>query len=160
MPQAASTVYFVPDIVKKSHLNKITAYFGADSEIVGVEFLLLDELSARLFGNRSEITSQITLDSPKVILGLCLSFGSPALNEKERRIRGIGFITHDSSSKPAYVLGSLDEGDIVQVLRVRSGQEVVGIAGEFSVSNFFETRFSRDKALILFSRIKPSPHFL
>lgn len=160
MPQAASTVYFVPDIVKKRHQNKITAYFGADSQIVGVEFLLLDELSSRLFGNRSELTSQITLDSPKVILGLCLSFGSPALNEKERRIRGIGFITHDSPSKPAYVLGNLDDGDIVQVLRVRSGQEVVGIAGEFSVSNFFETRISRDKALILFSRIKPSPHFL
>ncbi|OKP05953.1 hypothetical protein PENSUB_6673 [Penicillium subrubescens] len=85
MPQAASTVYFVPDIVKKSHLNKITAYFGADSQIVGVEFLLLDELSARLFGNRSELTSQITLDSPKVILGLCLSFGSPALNKKEHQ---------------------------------------------------------------------------
>ncbi len=137
MPQAASTVYFVPDIVKKSNLNKVTAYFGAESQIVGIEFQLLDKLPARLFGIRSELTSQITLDSPEVILGLCLSFGSPVLNEKERGIRGIRFITHDSLSKPGYVLGNLDDGDIVQVFRVSFGQEVVGIAGEFSVSNFF-----------------------
>ncbi|CEJ55115.1 hypothetical protein PMG11_01390 [Penicillium brasilianum] len=88
VPRAASTVYFVRDLLNRSHLNKIIAYFGADSRLVGVEFQLLDEISAQLFGNRSETTSQITLDSPTVIL--------------------------------------------VQILRVDPGQEVVGIAGEFS----------------------------
>lgn len=147
MPRPASNVYFVRDIVNKSHLNKIIAYFGADSRLVGVEFPLLDELSAQLFGNRSETTSQITLNSPTVILGVCLSFGSPVLNEKERGIRGIGLITQDSSSKPDFILGTLDDGGIVQILRVQSGQKIVGIAGEFSVSNISPKRGSRDTKL-------------
>lgn len=69
-----------------------------------------------------------------MIIAVLVSFGRPELNQNERRIRGLGFVTQDSPSKPTYTLGKWNEHDVLQILRVESGMEVVGVAGEFNVS--------------------------
>lgn len=49
MSEAASVVYFVPDVVNKGQLKGIIDHFGAADQIICIEFQFLDELSGRLF---------------------------------------------------------------------------------------------------------------
>ena len=133
-PEAASVASFVSKMGKRDRLRAIIAHLGAGDQIIGIEFQLADEPSGRLFGTSSNFTNKITLSSHLVIVAVCVSFGSPELNQNERRIRGLGFVTRESASKPTHILGEWNDHDVVQILRVQPGMEVVGVAGEFNVS--------------------------
>ncbi|KAJ5356452.1 hypothetical protein N7517_011061 [Penicillium concentricum] len=154
MPGAASVASFVTSAVKRHQLTAIIAHLGTGDQIIGIEFQLLDELSGRLFGNSSNSTIKVTLKSQTVITGVCISFGSPELNQNERRIRGLGFVTRESPEKPTHILGRWDEHDVLQILRVQPGMEVGGVTGEFNAQTI--TAFGIITANQLFTPINPS----
>jgi hypothetical protein len=155
MPQAASALEFAGDEKDSGQLTELTAYFGATEQIIGLEFRLIKESPGRLLGTRSASASKVAIQPGCVVTAMLVSFGSPEINAKERRVRGIGIITSDSPAKPAYILGQLNDKVVLQTMRAEPEMAIVGIAAEFNVSRLSQS----NKSFISkqFSDVTPRP---
>ncbi|XHF98664.1 hypothetical protein AWENTII_002209 [Aspergillus wentii] len=136
VPEAFSDVYFIPSVDRPEELHTITAHFGIDGCIIGIEFALYGEESSRLFGNRSTSTESVTINPETVITGFLISQG-PFQSDKEKycSIYGLGILTQDSPKEPKHRLGKWTDLDLVQIIRAVDGMQVVGITGEYNREN-------------------------
>lgn len=132
LPDATLDVYFVPSPDQKGLLKDVITHF-AGGEVIGIEFQLFGEECGRLFGHRGSNVERATIEPGSTIVEIILSFGPNDGDQQDANIRGLG-LTFEGQMNPTHILGRLNDWDVIQVLRVNPGMEVVGVTGEFNVS--------------------------
>ncbi|KAB8260874.1 hypothetical protein BDV32DRAFT_158564 [Aspergillus pseudonomiae] len=109
-------VYIRPLIDNPPHPKNAKVYFGADGDMVGMEFFLEGDKSGRLVGYQTNSLQSVSFQKDMLINGFVISLGP----------------MHGNYHRPYAKLGHWSNNDLVHILCARTIETLVGFSAQYS----------------------------